>query len=125
MSSSRGWQRGCGWTGRRGSRLGCGRLGWHGLAFTHDGDVLDDHRGERFIFRRAVNTGDGRDELDGASVALAEDGVLAVELGDRLLRDEELGAVGPGAGIGHGEAAWDVVGEGGDKFVVVEVGGVA
>src|SRR5512143_17694 len=36
---------------------------------------------------------------------LAEDGVLAVEPGSRHVGDEELAAVGAGAGVGHGQDA--------------------
>ena len=39
-----------------------------------------------FVARVAFDAGDGGDEQDGVRVALAEDGVLAVELGDGLLR---------------------------------------
>ena len=60
---------------------------------------------------------------------LAEDGVLAVELGDGLFGDEELGAVGAGrragAGVGHGEAAGLIEGEGGVDLVLEEVAGIA
>ena len=58
-------------------------------------------------------------------VALAEDGVLAVEIRLGELRDEELGAVGVGAGVRHGEAAGNVEVEVGGGFVVEEVAGVA
>ena len=63
-------------------------------------------------------------------IALAEDGVLAVELGDGVFGDEELRAVGAaarwaGTGIRHGEAAGDVEGEGGIDLVFEEVTWVA
>ena len=63
-------------------------------------------------------------------VALAEDGVLAVELGYDVLSDEELRAVGAlaagsGAGVGHGETTGDVEFEGGVDLVLEVVAGVA
>ena len=63
-------------------------------------------------------------------VALAEDGVLAVELGDGVFSDKELRAVGAAAGgagasIGHGESAWLVEGERWVDLVLKEVAGIA
>ena len=63
-------------------------------------------------------------------VAEAEDGVLSVELRDRLFCDEELATVGPAtrwprAGVGHGKEAWLVEGEGGIDLILEEVAGVA
>ncbi len=112
--------RAAGWVAQAYGRYGwwrwrrdCG-LGWHGLAVADDGDVVDDDGGEGFVAGVAFDAGDGGDESDGVGVALAEDGVVAVELGDGVLGDEELGAVGVGAGVGHGEAAGDGEGEGGE-----------
>ncbi len=97
----------------------------HGLAFANDGDLVDDDRGDGLVVGVALDAGDGGDEQDGVGVALAEDGVLAVELGDGRFGDEELGAVGVGAGVGHGEAAGLVEGEDGVDLVLEEVAGVA
>merc|ERR1711879_967243 len=55
---------------------------------------------------------DGLDDTDGLGVSdLAEDDVAAVEPRGDDGGDEELGAVGVGAGVGHGEEERLVVGE--------------
>src|SRR5580692_5431163 len=97
--SSGGWCRGRHWRWR------------HGLSFAHDGDASDDDRGDWLVVGVAFDAGDGGDEKGGMCVALAEDGVLAVELRNLGLSDEELRAVGSTArwtraGVGHGEEAW-------------------
>jgi hypothetical protein len=100
------------------------------LAFAHDGDVVDDDRGKGFVARVTLYAGDGGNQQGGVRVALAEDGVLAVELWDIGLGYEELGAVGAAARgaracIGHGEEAGLVEGEGGVDLVLEEVAWVA
>src|SRR6266851_6677866 len=81
--------------GRRGCGRGC-RGGWgcrerrHGLSLAHDGYAVDDDRRERFVVAVAFDVRDGGYEQDGVGVALAEDGVLAVELRYGVLSDEEL-----------------------------------
>ena len=67
---------------------------------------------------------------DGVGIAEAEDGVFAVELGDGLFGDEELAAVGTaaggaGAGVGHGEEAGCVEGEGWIDLVLEEIAGIS
>src|SRR5271168_4372599 len=86
---------------RRGRCGGCGgRNGkWgHGLAFAHDGDAVDDDGGDGLVVGVAFDTGDGGYEQGGVFIAEAEDGVLAIEVGDGLFRDEELAAIGAAAG---------------------------
>jgi len=100
------------------------------LAVAHDGDAVDDNRSERFVARVAFYARDGGDEQGGVGVALAEDGVLAVELWDLGFGDEELRTVGAssgwaGAGVGHGEEAGGVEGEVGVNLILKEVAGVA
>ena len=51
--------------------------------------------------------------------------MFAVELRDDVFGDEELGAVSAGAGVGHGEAAGLVEGEGGVELIFEHVAGVA
>ena len=87
---------------RRGAAVRCWRarraVGRHGLAFAHDGDAVDDDGGEGFVVGVALDAGDGGDEQDGVGVALAEDGVLAVELGDGSSVMKNWLAVGAAAG---------------------------
>src|ERR1700733_1204575 len=80
-----GWSRGR-WRCRRGRR--------HGLSFAYDGDASDDDRGDWLVVGVAFDARDGGDEEGGVGVALSENGVLAVELRDFGLSDEELRAVG-------------------------------
>ncbi len=84
------WGRG----GRGWCRGGCGgwnRRRWrHGLTLAHDRYAIDDHRGEGLVFAVALHAGDGRYEQNRVRVALAEDGVLAVELRHGVFGDEEL-----------------------------------
>ena len=95
------------------------------MSFPHDGDAVDDDWGEGFVARVALDARDGGDEQDRVCVAEAEDGVLAVELGNCFFGDEELAAVGVRAGVRHGEAAGDGEGERGVGLVVEVVAGVA
>ena len=74
------------------------------MAVAEDGDVGDEDGGEGFIGGVARDAGDGGSEADGGRVALAEDGIAAVEVGLGGFGDKELGAVGVGAGVGQGEA---------------------
>ena len=67
-----------------GAVRGCRQRHW--LAVAHDGDVVDDDGSEGLVVAVALDTGDGGDEQDGVRVALAEDGVFAVELRGRDLR---------------------------------------
>ena len=53
---------------------------------------------------------------------LAEDGVLSIEVRSVHEGDEELGAVGVLASVGHGEEAWGVVLV--DEVLVVELGSI-
>ena len=117
------------WFSCRRSRRGC-REGGHRLAFANDSDAVDGDGGGRFVGCVAIDACDGGDEEDAMGVALAEDGVLAVELGHGLLGDEKLAAVsasagGSGAGVGHGEATGLVEGEARIDLVLEEVARVA
>ena len=58
-------------------------------------------------------------------VALAKDGILAVQVGLRRLGDEELRAVGIGSGVGHGEPTRDIKGKAWNDFIGEVVAGVA
>src|SRR5215831_15528776 len=85
-------------------RCGCGccggwRLGRHGLAFADDSDATDNDGFEGLVFGVAINAGDSGYEFDGVSVALAEDGVLVVELGHGHFGYEELTTISIGAGV--------------------------
>jgi len=62
-----------------------------------DGDGLDE-----------VTSFDGVDDVLSFG-GLAKDGVFSVEVGSGKVGDEELGAVGVGSGVGHGEDAGLVV----------------
>jgi len=81
------------------------------------GAALDDGRRAVPVLDGAAAATAGLDALDdghGVLVAgrdAAEDDVAAVEPGGHDGGDEELGAVGVGAGIGHGEQERLVVGE--------------
>ena len=108
--------------GGGGGAAGSGGMGWP--ARTMVTRLMQD-RGDGLVVVVAFDAGDGGDHQDGVGVALAEDGVLAVELGDGVLGDEELGAVGVGAGVGHGEASGDGEGERGIELIVEVVAGVA
>ena len=111
-----------------GGTAGKGGMGWpsrtmvtrlmttgvRGLSFGVAFDACDGGYEQRGVLRRR----------------LAEDGVLAVELGDGLFGDEELAAVGAaaggaGAGVGHGEEAGLVEGEGWVDLVLEEVAGIS
>ena len=100
------------------------------MAFAHDGDAVDDDGGEGLVVRVAFNASDGGYDEGSVRIAEAEDGVFAIELRDGGVGDEELAAVGacPGgarAGVGHGEDARCVEGEGWVDLVLEEIAGVS
>src|SRR5208282_774788 len=69
-----------------------------------DFDVRDLHGIDGAVIARIA--GHARDllhQFDGGCVALAEDGIAAIEAGVRNLSDEELRTVGIGSGVGVGE----------------------
>src|SRR4051812_35819516 len=97
---------------RDGAGFLSGRLG-RALCSAHDCDLVDLHRIERPIHRtRALVTRHAGDLLHQSyrcRRALAEDGVVSVEVWGRLFRDEELRAVGiRQARIGVSQASWAV-----------------
>ena len=71
---------------------------------------------EDFHFLDFVAAADGVDDVLTFG-DFTEDGVFAVEVWCGEVGDEELAAVGAGAGVGHGEDAGLVVFEGGDECV--------
>src|SRR4029450_2600982 len=78
--------------------------GWPGAGLL---GLLDHHPFEaqlldRPVARVTVDGGDGVDHVHPLD-DLAEDGVLPVQPGCRRLGDEELGPVGVGPGVGHGQ----------------------
>jgi hypothetical protein len=62
---------------------------------------------------------------DGGVIALAEDGIAAIEAGVGNFSDEELRAVGVGPGVGVCEAAGAIEGDGGRSLILEFVAGVA
>ena len=123
------------WPGRLSGRLGgCWwhgpgrrerRCGWDRLADGNDHDLVEHDRSEGLVHAVAFDAGDGRGDGDRGGVALAEEGVVAVELRRGGDSDEELRAVGVGAGVGHGEAAGYVEAQGRGDLVAQVVAGVA
>src|ERR687897_1434057 len=95
-----------------------------GLPALLDGDALEAEVLDRAVHGVAVDGGHGVDHLH-ALDDLAEDGVLAVEPGCRGLGDEELGPVGVGAGVGHGQVAGAVEAVGAADLVLELVAGAA
>src|SRR5215218_7015577 len=89
-----------------------------------DGDALQAQLLHRAVRRVGVDLGHGLDHVH-ALDDLAEDGVLAVEPGRRHLGDEELGAVGAGAGVGHGQVPGPVEAVGTVDLVLELVAGAA
>src|SRR5215213_2479932 len=79
---------------------------------------------DRPVARVAVDGGDGVDHVH-ALDDLAEDGVLAVQPGGGDLGDEELGAVGVGPGVGHGQVPRPVEAVGAADLVLELVAGAA
>src|SRR6266851_1806463 len=113
------------WRGRLFRRGSC-RLGCGGRSAAHDANVLYPYRAERLVV--AGVAGHACDLLfqhNTGVVALAEDGVPAVQMWRRDLRDEELRAVRARSGICHGEAAGTVKHQGGYDFVLELVSGIA
>src|SRR5690606_36494497 len=80
-----------------GDPLGLGRQQGPGIAL--DGDPLD-------LVARLYGV---HHRLVGLTLDLAEDGVAAVQPGGGDMGDEELAAIGAGAGIGHGQLARGIV----------------
>src|SRR5829696_1682622 len=89
-----------------------------------DGDSFEAEVLDRAVHGVAVDRGHGVDDLHAVD-DLAEDGVLAVEPGRRHLGDEELGAVGVGPGVGHGQVAGTVEAVGPADLVLELVAGAA
>ena len=79
-----------------------------------EGDLGHDDGADGFVVTALGEAGDFADEVLTLD-HLAEDGVLAVEVGRGDLSDEELRGTGAGAGVGHGEAAGDVELERGER----------
>src|SRR5258708_11953030 len=121
-------RRGCRWR-RRGRGRSCGQRRC-GLSLAHDCYAVDHDRRDGLVVGVAVDVRDGGYEKDAVGVALAEDGVLAVEMGHGVLGDEELRAIGAaaggaGAGVGHGEAAGLVEGGYAADLILTEVAAIA
>src|SRR5258708_24703821 len=96
----------------------CGeRLVGSGLAF-EDVDGADGVAG--LAVTPGVALAEAVDDLH-AAAHTAKDAVLAVEVGGGAEGDEELGAVGVAAGVGHGEDAGAVMREGERARLVVEL----
>jgi hypothetical protein len=100
------------------------------LAVAHDSDAVDDDRGKGFVVGSAFDPRDGGYQQGRVFIAESEDGVLTIELRDRLFGDEELRAVGPTSrrsrsSVGHGEETGLVEGERGVDLVLEEVAGIA
>ena len=89
-----------------------------------DFDVRDLDRTER-AFAVGGHASDLLDQFDGGVIALAEDGVLAIEAGIGNFSDEELRAVGVGSGVGVGETPGTIEGEHGRSLVLEFVAGIA
>ena len=81
-------------------------------------DVLNDNGGIGSVVCTARLAGNFLDQLNAGSIALAKDGVLAVERRSGDFGDEELRAVGIRAGIGVGKAAWLIEGEIRQSFIL-------
>jgi hypothetical protein len=64
-----------------------------------DRDAFDDDRLERAVPVVSRDAGDGFNNLDRCVIALAEDGVVAVETVDGMLGDKELAGVRVGAAL--------------------------
>jgi hypothetical protein len=79
---------------------------------------------EDFDLSDGIAGGDGIDDVLALS-DFTEDAVFAVEPGGGFVSDEELGAVGAGAGVGHGEDSGLGVFEGGIEFIAELVAGIA
>src|SRR5271157_2671020 len=75
------------------------------LTLAHDGHFLEHHGRERLVVIVGPYAGDGLDYIKAGGIALAEDGVLVVEVLGGHLGDEELTAVSVGSGVGHSQAA--------------------
>ncbi len=104
----------------RKTRLGHGGSGCFSaclLAFADDGDFLQNHRLKGAVVAVAFYSGDGADDEEAGGVALAEDGVVAIERLSLCHGDEELAAVGVGSGVGHGQAAGAVEGQAGIELI--------
>ena len=74
-------------------------------------DVLDDDGLVGTVIGTARLAGDLLNQSHTCRVALAEDGVFAIEEVSFFFSDEKLRAICIGAGIGIGEAAWLIKGE--------------
>src|ERR1019366_4366000 len=70
------------------------RSSWQRLALGDDRYLFENHRGGRFIVGIALDAGDCLDYENARLIALAEDGVVLIEVLGCGLGDEELGAVG-------------------------------
>ena len=99
------------WSGRR-----CGRLLHRGLGGCRlrcrrccsglcDRDVVNLHRAIRPVVGVAAHAGNLFHQSDGGFVALAEDGVSAIQVRVGNFGDEELGAVSVRAGVGVSQAS--------------------
>src|SRR5215211_2719869 len=95
-----------------------------GLPGLLDGDALQAQLLDGAVGRVAVDGGDGVDHVH-ALDDLAEDRVLAVQPGRGGLGDEELGAVGVGPGVGHGQVPGPVEAVGAVDLVLELVAGAA
>src|ERR1700687_4695412 len=65
------------------------------------------------------------DQFDGGRIALAEDGIAAIEARVGNLRDEELRTVGVGSGVGVGETTRAIELDGGRSLILEFVAGIA
>src|ERR1019366_588175 len=89
-----------------------------------DFDVRDLDRTNRALTVLG-HAGDFLHQIDGGLVALAEDGIAAIEAGVGNLGDEELRAVGVGSGVGVGETAGAIELDGGRSLILEFVAGIA
>ncbi len=83
-------------------------------ALLREGDRVDDDGLQWQVVAVARQVGDAVDDGKGRGVALADDGVVAVEDMHRVQGEVELGVVGVGSGVAEGEASGAVEGEAGD-----------
>src|SRR6267378_3585597 len=89
-----------------------------------DFDVRDLDGTERALSVRS-HASDFLDQFDGGVIALAEDGIAAVQAGVGNFGDEELRAVSIGSGIGVGETPGAIEGERGRSLILEFVARIA
>src|SRR4029077_4090167 len=101
-----------------------GNCGLAGCTSTMDFDVRDLDGTER-AFAVSCHTSNFLDQFDGGIIALAEDGVLAIEAGIGNFSDEKLRAVGVGSGVGVGETPGPIESDGGRSLILEFVARIA